>query len=178
MIGIDNFSTIPNLASTKQSLSIESKQSPRFDADASIVASIATSNLSPGSLIQSKPLDLVYQAAIDRINEEVAPYLGEGAIERVYEQGIDVSPDATANRIVTLSTALFPLYEQQNPEFTQEESLSRFIDVIRSGVEQGFFEAREILQGLGVLEGKIEADIDRTFNLVLEGFAGFVERYS
>lgn len=170
MISIDNFSSIPSLTRHKPSFSVETRQSIRLDINVSIGASSTSS-------FNSAPLDLAYQAAIDRINEEVAPYLGERAIERAYDGGLDVSPDATANRIVSLSTALFPRYERQHPELNQEEALTRFIEVISSGVERGFSEAKEILKGLGVLEGEIESNIDLTFELVLDGFAEFMENY-
>ena len=170
MIGINNFLSIPSLSIQKQSFSVETKQ-----FDLSISNATSTS-----ARFESDPLELAYQVMIDKINEEVAPYLGEGAIERAYDSGLDVSPEATANRIVSLSTALFPLYERQNPEFSSvsnKEALNSFIVVIRSGVEQGFTEAREILLGLGVLEGEIESNIDLTFDLVLDGFAQFQEKF-
>jgi len=172
MISINNFSSIPSLSIQKQSISIQTKQ---FDVAISTGTSIS-------ARFESNPLELAYQVMIDKINEEVAPYLGEGAIERAYDSGLDVSPEATANRIVSLSTALFPLYERQQSAFSsdsnQEEVLNSFIAVISSGVEQGFFEAREILQGLGVLKGEIESNIDLTFDLVLDGFAQFQEKFS
>ena len=169
MIGINSFSSIPGLSSQKPSFSLETKQSIRLDVNISTTST---------SSIGSSPLDLAYKAAIDRINEEVAPYLGDTAIERAYEGGLDVSPEATANRIVSLSTALFPLFERQHPELNQEEALTSFIEVISSGVVQGFSEAKEILLGVGVLEGGIESNIDLTFDLVLDGFAEFIKSYS
>ena len=40
-----------------------------------------------------------------------------------------------------------------------------------SGFEQGFRDAQGILKGLGVLKGDIAAGIDRTYELVMTGYA-------
>jgi hypothetical protein len=142
--------------------------------------------------VDQQPLTLAYQAAIDQINEAVEPYLGEQAIQRGYNSGLDVSPEATADRIVGLSTSLFHLFKDQHPDMGQEPSavlhkepsaalhresvVTKFIEVLKSGVEQGFGEAREILDGLGVLEGEIASNIDKTFDLVMEGLDAFGRR--
>lgn len=127
--------------------------------------------------IDAKPLTLAYQAAIDRINEAVAPYLGEDALARGYESGVDVSPEATAERIVSRSTAMFSRFQVQHAGDDTASSIHQFVDIIRGGVERGFTEARDILSSLGVLKGDIEANIDRTFELTLGGLADFQSRH-
>ncbi len=127
--------------------------------------------------IKSEPLALVYQTAIDSINKELESDLGENSIQRGYESGIDVSPEATADRIVSFSTGLFSLYQQQHPKLSEQEQLDKFIDVISGGIDQGFSEAREILNGLGVLEGDIASNIDKTYDLVQEGLADFKQKF-
>lgn len=52
--------------------------------------------------------------------------------------------------------------------------LRDFIDVIRGGFEQGFNEARDILSGLGVFNGQVEADVMKTRELVLQGYDRFI----
>ena len=126
---------------------------------------------------KSEPLALVYQTAIDAINKELEPELGGNSIQRGYESGIDVSPEATADRIVSFSTGLFSLYQQQHPKLSEQEQLDKFLDVIGGGIDQGFSEAREILDGLGVLEGDIASNIDKTYELVQEGLAAFRQKF-
>lgn len=126
--------------------------------------------------IDQTPLTLAYQAAIDRINEAVAPYLGENAIARGHKAEVDVSPQVTADRIVSRSTAQFSRFEDRHPDRDTEATVNHFVDTIRDGVEQGFAEAREILTGVGVLEGDIETNVDLTFKLVLDGLADFQSR--
>jgi len=136
----------------------------------------AQENLSLRSGNQS--LQLTLRAAIDALNQRLAPELGPNAIERAQESGLDQSPEATAGRIVSLSTAMFSRYQEIHPELDTPQQAQSFVDIIRGGIEQGFAEAREILEGLGVLEGDIAANIDRTFALVQDGLQAFLDRFN
>lgn len=127
--------------------------------------------------VKDEPLALVYKTAIEAINKELEGELGENAIQQGYESGLDVSPEATAERIVSFSTGLFPLFQQQHPELDEIQQVDRFLEVIGGGIDQGFAEAREILDGLGVLEGEIADNVDKTYDLVQEGLADFRSRF-
>lgn len=122
---------------------------------------------------QGNAVDLVFKAAIEGINDALSPYLGENALEAGYEAGIDVSPEATADRIVSLSTGLFSAYMDQNPDMAEDQARDTFADIISGGIENGFSEARNILDGLGVLTGNIAENIDKTYTLVMEGIDNF-----
>jgi hypothetical protein len=126
---------------------------------------------------KNEPLALIYKAAIEGINKELETELGENAIQNAYESGVDVSPEATADRILKFSIGLFPLYQQQNPELSEQEQAEKFVEIVGGGVDTGFSEARVILDGLGVLEGEIADNIDKTYSLIQEGFAAFREKY-
>ena len=122
---------------------------------------------------KDNPLALTLRAIIDELNTVLEPELGPNAIDAAAESGLDVSPDATAERIVNLSTAFFPAFQDSNPDESGDEVLTHFLDVIRSGIDQGFAEARDILEGLAVLEGTIASNIDRTYELVQEKLDAF-----
>lgn len=132
--------------------------------EASLEVSISSGNES---------MSLLFKAAIEKINEVLAPDLGPRPLEAAVESGLDVSPEATADRIVSLTTGLFARYQEANPELQGAALIDRFVDVIGGGIEQGFAEAREILDGLGVLEGDIATNIDLTFDLVMEKLEQF-----
>lgn len=51
-----------------------------------------------------KSMVLLYRAAIEAINKELAPSMGENAIQTAYDNGVDTSPEATADRIVSFAT--------------------------------------------------------------------------
>lgn len=142
--------------------------------NAKLLASALDATVSVGNNQQA----LVLKTAIEGINEALQETLGENAIQNTYDSGLDISPEATAERIVSLSTAFFGAYKEANPGLSQEEALAAFIDVIAGGSQQGFNEARDILEGLSVLEGDITTNIDSTFDLVQEGLLAFVASFN
>ncbi len=119
-------------------------------------------------------LSLVYKTAIEGINDA----LGENAIQNASESDLDVSPEATTERIVAMSTAFFPSYFDQHPEMTEQEAAENFTQLIGQGIDNGFAEAREILAGLKVLEGDVADNIDATYTLTQEGLQTFLESYT
>ncbi|TVP15020.1 DUF5610 domain-containing protein [Shewanella sp. KCT] len=131
-------------------------------------------NLSAGN----EPMQLLYKAAIEAINEELAPTMGEHAIETAVAQGVDTSPEATAERIVSFATQFFAIHQEQNSSMSFDEQLSSFMDKIGGAIDQGFDEAKDILSGLKVLEGDIAAGVDKTYGLVQEGLQAFRDSFN
>ena len=121
-------------------------------------------------------LTLLYRTAIDRINEFLAPELGPNAIGAA--DAPDASPEATAGRILSLSTAFYDAYAAQPKNKGKDtETLARdFVGLIRGGFERGFGEARDILSGLNVLgaDSPIEQGINKTYALVMKGYDDFL----
>jgi len=120
-----------------------------------------------------KSLDLVYQAALEKLNEVLLPVLGENALQKAYDNGLDVSPEATAERIVSGATGLLGRFLNANEDKTLGDNFANFMDIIRGGIEQGFNEARDILASLQVLQGDIASNVDRTYELVQQGLGNF-----
>lgn len=118
---------------------------------------------------------LLYRAAIDNINERLAPEFGPNVLQAAMQQ--DNSPEATAERILSQSTAFFDAYARQHPNKAPEDVLRDFVDIIRGGFEKGYAEAADILSGLGVMgEGSsIAAEIGKTFELVQKGYDDFLQ---
>ena len=50
--------------------------------------------------------------------------------------------------------------------------------MIGGGIDQGFKEARDILNSLGVLEGEIADNIDKTYELVQTGLQDFRDSFN
>lgn len=120
---------------------------------------------------ENDPLALVYKSAITSINEQLQADFGPDAIQNA--TGQDNSPEGTAGRIVSLSTAFFSAFQKQNSDLEGDEALNKFMDTIKGGIEKGFKEARDILQGLQVLNGDIASNIDKTYELVMKGLDDF-----
>ncbi len=130
----------------------------------------ASMNVSISS--QNDPLALVYKSAITSINEALQADFGDNAVQNAASQ--DNSAEATANRIVSLSTGFFEAFKKQNPGMDNDAALEKFMGTISGGMEKGFSEARDILKGLNVLQGDIAGNIDKTYELVQKGYADFV----
>lgn len=126
----------------------------------------------------NQPLSLLLKTALEGVNKALEGQLGPDAIQSSSAAGIDVSPQATADRIVQLSTAFFDKYQANHPDLSTEEALNSFTKLIGGGIDTGFKEARNILSGLNVLdEGNIGSNIDATYDLVQKGLIAFVENY-
>ncbi|WP_022940893.1 DUF5610 domain-containing protein [Psychromonas hadalis] len=141
-------------------------------------ASILESALKYEGSIASQPQVLLLKTALEGINEALKELGFEKTIEQSVDEGVDVSPVATADRIVAFSTNFFPLYLKQHPEMDEQQALTKFVDIISGGIDQGFSEAKEVLTGLNALEGDIATNIDKTYKLVLQGLADFIDKYS
>ena len=122
----------------------------------------------------NQSMALLYRSAIDSINEYLEPELGPDAIGQAMAQ--DNSAEATAGRILSQSTAFFDAYAAQHQGEDPEDVARNFVALIRGGFEQGFGEAEDILQGLGVLEegSPIAAGIQKTYALVQKGYDDFL----
>lgn len=126
----------------------------------------------------NEPLVLLYRAAIEAINEELAPSMGENALQTAYDNGVDTSPEATADRIVSFATNFFSLYQEQNSNMSFDEQLTSFMEIIGGAIDQGFDEAKDILNGLQVLEGDIADGVEQTYSLVQDGLLAFKESFN
>ena len=121
-------------------------------------------------------LSLLYKTALEGINAELEPVMGENAAQKIYDSGIDTSPEATADRIVAFATGFYSRYKELNPGKSEEETLDSFMQIIGGGIEKGFSDAKDILKGLKVYEGEVEGGVDKTYSLVMQGLNSFREK--
>lgn len=125
-----------------------------------------------------KSMTLLYRAAIDAINKELAPTMGDNALQTAYDNGVDTSPEATADRIVSFATNFFSVHQQQNSNMEFDEQLDSFMKIIGGAIDNGFKEAKDILSGLRVLQGDIADGVDKTYGLVQEGLQAFRDSFN
>ncbi|THB72836.1 MAG: hypothetical protein D6B28_04765 [Gammaproteobacteria bacterium] len=89
----------------------------------------------------------------------------------------DFTPEKVANRILDFIDSAMGLAKLNGAD---DAELEHMLEEAKRGVDMGFEQAKDILDGYGVLEGKIAEDIDSTYNLIQEGFKerdfGNVER--
>lgn len=141
---------------------------------AQLNVSILQASLEVSINSQNDPLALVYKSAIENINDVLRPQMGDNAIQNAMSQ--DNSPEGTAGRIVSFITNMFELYKQRNPNKDDATNVDDYMAMIFKGVDQGFKEARGILDSLSVLNGDIASNIDKTYDLVQKSLADFIAK--
>lgn len=152
---------------------VDSPASAVAKARASLNGAIVQTSLNVAINAGNEPMALLLKSAINGINEELQPSMGKDAIQNAAATQ-DNSAEATAGRILSLSTGFYEAYREQNKLEDNPESRAQFVEVIRGGFEKGFKEAQSVLQDLKVLGGEVAAGIDKTFALVMQGYDDFV----
>jgi hypothetical protein len=165
--GISSQST--QVETTKPSYNIADMKK---NSDRMIVEAQLEVSLKDGPSVMS----LLFRTAIEEINKHMPATSKNNTIQNAYENNVDVSPKATAERIFTGATAFFNAYKEQNTDLSESEALTKFMGVIRGGINTGFGEARDILESLSVLEDKIASDIDLTYDYVQTGLDEFNQK--
>ena len=149
------------------SATVTTKEEAKTQFNAAIVTASFDVAISSGN----ESLALLYKSAINSINVVLKQDRGDNAIQNAFGQ--DNSAEGTAGRIVSISTGFYEAFKRQHPGEDEGEVLSKFMSTIKSGFEQGYQEASEILKGLGVLDGDIKSGIEKTYQLVQQGYADF-----
>ncbi len=149
----------------------KSATSPLAEAKTRQNAAILQASLDVSLQSKNEPLALLLKSAINGINELLKPEFGDNAIQAAASQ--DNTPTGTAGRIVSLSTGFYDAFKLQNQGEDANSVLDKFMETIRRGFEKGAKEAQEVLRNMGVLNGDIASNIDKTLELVRQGYADF-----
>lgn len=165
---------------TTQSQSLISKISVSAKIETSITrtqtgASADAVNLSVGGQIDS---DYVQQVLQTELGESLANALSaagiEGqALEDVLSGAIDLSPEATAGRIVDFATSFFGSFQNNHADDDGTTQIDGYSQLIKDAVEEGFTQSRDLLEGIGKISGQVSDDINRTYELVMQGLDDF-----
>ena len=86
----------------------------------------------------------------------------------------DYAPSRVAETVLGFISGRLERERAEGGDVTQ---LQKRFDQAQKGIEQGFAEARKILDGMGVLTGKIAEDIDQSYSLIKSGMAGLAKDY-
>ncbi len=157
--------------------------------------SILQSQLEISLKSDNKSLGLLYRTVLGAVgkslkNDGEKPPLPDQAFDKAtearnkdkpgignnpYSQTEDTSPQATADRIVAFATNFYQQYREQNKDLSDEDAMTKFMDIIGGGIDKGFTEARDVLDGMSELQGKVKDDIDSTYELIQKGLQSFRE---
>ncbi|MFJ3057776.1 DUF5610 domain-containing protein [Herbaspirillum sp. NPDC087042] len=145
-------------------------------SQAQLNVSILQASLQVSLNAQNDPLSLVYKSAIANISETLGISDSSGTTPATTPAAQDNSPEGTAGRIVSFITNMFQLFKQNNPDKSDSSNIDDYMNQIFKGVDQGFSEARGILDSLGALNGDIASNIDKTYSLVQKSLKDFIDQ--
>jgi len=112
----------------------------------------------------------------DKLNAAFAAVGMDTTVDSLQQSATDFSPQATAQRIVNFSTSFFGSFQQNHADEAGQSQASNFAAMIKGAIEEGFASAQDILVGLGEIAPDIQAGIDETFELTMQGINSFVEQ--
>jgi len=129
----------------------------------------------------SKQVDTVYAQRVlddslaDKFNAAFQEAGMDTNVESLLGSGLDFSPEATANRIVSFAVGFFGSFKANHQEDGPPDQIDGFTEMIKGAVEQGFAEARDMLEGIGDIKSETASNIDATFSLVMSGIDEFAQ---
>lgn len=108
------------------------------------------------------------------LNNRLAEKLGlqPGALNGKSE---DFTPEKVAGRVLGF---IEQRLQSEAAAGADPARLEKILGQAREGVEKGFADARKILDGMGVLGGKVASDIDDTYQRIQDGLGDLTKRYS
>jgi hypothetical protein len=156
-------------------------QNPASNTDQLVLNSLGDNSQGGGGDAASVNLDFasIYKSLaigtkqlIDKINEALGSAV-PGGVQSLKPE--DVTPDATATKIVQGIAGLFDTFAKQNANLSPEDLLNKFLDQAKKGIDQGFGDAQSTLENLGAFQvDGVKDGIDQTKQLIeqkLEAFA-------
>jgi Domain of unknown function (DUF5610) len=120
-----------------------------------------------------KSLTITSKQIVDKLNDILKSKLPNGLQSLKPEE---VTPEASADFVVRGVTSLFSAFAKQNKDLSAEDLVKKFIEEAKKGVEQGYGDAKEVLESLGALKiDGVEDGIGQTRELILKKLDKFAE---
>jgi len=150
-----------NAKAAANQAALNSLQAPASPSD---TVNVSFSDLYKSLTVEAKKI-------IDALNELLKGKLPAG-IQSL--KPADVTPEATADRIVSTITSSFSSFRKQHADMSDEEVLEHYMELVRGGVEEGYADAFEILEGLGAFDyDGVQSGVEETKKLIDEKLSNF-----
>jgi hypothetical protein len=164
MLGINKFQSDPSAMGMQNSL-VSNRQAILDQQTAEKKVQQQGTESASGMLSADQTQKILQQEIASKLE---ARFEEEG-IELKGLKAEDFTPEKVAGRI--LSFVELGVSRAGNDEEKQER-----LNQAREGVEKGFEDAKEILDSIGVLQGKVKKDIEKTYELINNGLNNMLDQ--
>lgn len=118
-------------------------------------------------------LSVTAEEILSRLNEKLKGQV-PGGIQSLNPD--DYTPEKTASAIAGSITGMFEAYKRSNSQLSPEQQLTNFMKAARSGVQQGYDDAVETLEGIGAFQfDQVRPGIEQTKTLIASKLDAFEE---
>ena len=121
--------------------------------------------------VSEQPAELIFKTSIEGINEA----LGENTITASFDADVNSSPEALSQTIVSLTTASYPQYLENNADIADEDNAQSIINIINQAMTNAVTDAKAVLTGLESLDEITSNMIDSNYDAVMQGVISFVD---
>ncbi|WP_154660772.1 DUF5610 domain-containing protein [Marinobacter nanhaiticus] len=111
-----------------------------------------------------------------RLDQRLGQALGESSGAARAPRG-DFKPPSAADVASRVLGFVQSRLQQEADAGADAERLSNLLEQARAGIEQGFSEAREQIEALGMMNKALSADIDDSFNRIQQGLEDLDNRF-
>ena len=92
------------------------------------------------------------------------------------DASFDITPEATANRIVDVALLSFSQFQENHTDLSEEDVRTEFVEFIGKAIGKGVEEARDILTGLNALTEEVDAYISTTVDIINQRLQEFADQ--
>lgn len=143
----------------------------KFELNATIINGSLQGNGSNNADSVDTSLSQLYQgltttakSIVDKINDLLKSKVPNG-VQSLDPQ--EVTPEATADRIVKSISGLFDAFAKSNSDLSSQDLLTKFMDAVRSGVKTGYDDAFKTLKDLGAFDfNGVQDGVEKTRSLL------------
>lgn len=125
-----------------------------------------------GPLTAEQAIAIVTERSISKLQAVVSD--ARASLGLPEDSAVDISPEATANRIADFALNFFDKYLERHPEISGDDAKKQFAEFIGGAIGQGIEEARGILGALSALNPDVDNHINSIAGLIQKRLDDFV----
>jgi len=107
-----------------------------------------------------RPMQFVQDHLESEISKQLEEVFGEFYLDSDDLDEVDLSPEATAERIFDLSKGRFESYRDQNLDMGEEELIDSFEEAVNAAIDQGYERAVDIFSGVEIDNAVLESAVE------------------